>query len=170
MKTVSLQERVRQRLRQLVTKADVSHEALGKFIGVSRSHVTRMLNEDGAILLTHVENLCTFFQVSASELMAEPGSLIQPLTPLEASLLQYFRTMTEVQRHALLSVLDRSVQEPRTARRARLGRAELTEAQQLVIDLYERSNEQAKKGVLATLRGTAQQGDAERTTTRRTTE
>lgn len=162
VKTDSLQERVRSRLRQLVTAGNVSHDLLAEHVGVSRSHITRLLNENGAILLTHIEKMCVFFQVSPSELMVEPGSQIQPLTPMEAGLLQYFRHMTEVQRMGLMAVLDRSAQQATSRRRARLGRAELTEEQQLLVDLYARSPEQARRGILKTLRGTATIGDAER--------
>lgn len=158
----SLQERIRGRIRVLVERGGVPHERLGDFLGVSRSHVTRLLNEHGAIMLDHVEKFCEFFQVSPSELVTDEGSLFQEIKPLEAQLLALFREMTELQRHSLLSVLDRSAQQASVRRRARLGRSELTEEQQLVVDLYSRSNEQARGGILKTLRGTAVAGDAER--------
>lgn len=164
-----LQERVRARIRNLVTTREVGHAVLGKYLGLTRS-VTRLLNDEGqGIALQHIERVCDFFQVTASELMAESGALIQAITPTEASLLAYFRQLTEVQRMGLLAILDRSAQQPATQRRAKLGRTELTDEQQLLVDLYARSNEQARSGILKTLRGTAQSGDVERAT-RRTTE
>lgn len=158
-----LQERVRQRIRQLVLDGGVGHGLLASRLGLTRSAVTRLLNDEGAgIALQHIERVCEFFQLTASELMVEPGSLIQPVTPAEASLLRSFRHLTEVQRMGLLAILDRTTQQPTTRRRARLGRAELTEEQQLLVDLYARSNEQARSGILKTLRGTARLGDGER--------
>ena len=161
--SVKLQERLRHRLRRLVETNNVQLRVLGERLGLSPSGVGRILNEEGYnILLTHVEGFCEFFQITPSELMVEPGSLIQPIKPLEAQLLAHFRAMTELQRHSLLSVLDRSSSQPATRRRARLGRAELTEEQQLLVDLYARSPEQARGGILKTLRGTARLGDEER--------
>jgi transcriptional regulator with XRE-family HTH domain len=151
----SLQDRVRQRLRRLVEDGDVSHETLGKYVGLSRSAITRMVNADAAISLYYVEKFCEFFQITPAEFMVEPGSLIQPVAPLEAQLLMHFRAMTDLQRHSLLSVLDRREGQPQKRRASRLGHAELTEEQQLVIDLYARSEPQAREGVLKVLRGTA---------------
>lgn len=131
-------------------------------MGLSRSAVTRMVNNDAAISLYYLEKFCEFFQLTPAEFMVEPGSLIQPIAPLEAQLLTHFRAMTELQRHSLLSVLDSSPQQATRSRRARLGRAELTEEQQLLVDLYARSNEQARSGILKTLRGTAKDADGER--------
>lgn len=167
---LSLQERVRQRFKTLVESKHVSHEVLGKYLGLSRSGVTRLLgDEDTGFALQHIERLCEFFQITPAEIMADPGAVIVPIKPLEAQLLAHFRQMTELQRHSLLSVLDRSASVPEQRRRARLGRAELTEEQQLLVDLYARSPEQARGGILKTLRGTARLGDAERGQ-RRTTE
>jgi transcriptional regulator with XRE-family HTH domain len=151
----SLQDRVRQRLRRLVEDRDVSHQALGKYVGLSRSAVTRMVNGPAAISLDYLEKFCTFFQISIGEFMVEPGSLIQPIAPLEAQLLTHFRKMTELQRHSLLSVLDRREEVPVKRRASRLGHAELTDEQQLIVDLYARSDAQAREGVLKVLRGTA---------------
>ena len=155
MNKLSLQERVRHRLRQYVSDGNVSHEVIAKYLGVSRSHFTRLLNEDGAILLSHIEKLCEFFQITASELMAEPGAVIQPLSPLEAGIVDRFRKMTELERHSWMVVLDkREAEEPRKRRRARLGRAELSEEQQLLVDLFARvKRDGVREGVLQTLRG-----------------
>lgn len=160
---LSLQERVRQRFKTLVETKGVSHEILGKHLGLSRSGVTRLLgDEDTGFALHHIERLCEFFQVTPAEVVAEVGAVIVPIKPLEAQLLAHFRQMTELQRHSLLSVLDRSGSVPEQRRRARMGRAELTEEQQLLVDLYARSPEQARGGILKTLRGTARLGDEER--------
>lgn len=152
---VDLQDRVRQRLRSLVETGNVSHAILAKYVGLSRSFVTRIINADAAISLEHLAKFCEFFQITPSELLSEPGSLIQAISPLEAQLLIHFRNMTELQRHSLLAILDRRDVQPVKRRRARLGHVDLTEEQQLVIDLYARSETQAREGVLKILRGTA---------------
>lgn len=160
---LSLQERVRHRFKTMVESENVQHETLAKYLGLSRSGVTRLLNDEGSgFALHHIEKLCEFFQVTPAEVVADAYAVIQAVQPLEAQLLNHFRQMTELQRHSLLSVLDRSAQQPSTRRRARLGRAELTEEQQLLVDLYARSPEQARGGILKTLRGTARLGDEER--------
>ena len=164
-----LQERVRQRLKQLVTAKGVSHAVLAKFLGVSRSHVTRMLNEDGAILLTHVEKSCEFFQITPAEFMIEPETLIQPIQPIEAALLALFRQMTELERRSLLTILERPVytQAPH-AKKSRLGRAMLTVKEQELVDLYARvKRDGVREGILKTLRAVVRE-DAGQTKPRTT--
>lgn len=78
----------------------MSHEILGKYLGLSRSGVSRLLNDEGSgFAIQHIEKLCEFFQVTPAEILAEPGSLVQPIKPLESQLLGHFREMTELQRH-----------------------------------------------------------------------
>lgn len=157
-----LPERVLARIQRIVAEQGFTHEALAPHLGISASAVSKLLAGKNAIGLDHLDGFCTAFQMTPAEIVLEPDSLIQPLTPMEASMLKYFRAMTDVQRHGMLAILDRSAQEPRSTRRARLGRAELTEEQQLLVDLYARSPEQAQSGILKTLRGTARLGDEER--------
>lgn len=161
MSKVSLQERVRARLRDW--SKELTHSQIAAYFHVNRSSISKLLQENGPeITLEHIEGFQFLLQKSAAEMVTEPGSLWQEVKPLEAQLLRHFRSMTELQRHSLLSVLDRSSSQPTTRRRARLGRAELTEEQQLLVDLYARSSEQARGGILKTLRGTARIGDEER--------
>lgn len=163
MRAEPLQERVRQRFKDLAQQHGVPHETLANYIGVSRSQMTRLLNDEGSgFALPHVEKLCEFFQITPCEVMNLPSSLIQEVKPLEAQLLHHFREMTELQRQSLLTVLDRQMDQPRQHRRHRLGRAPLTDEQQLLIDLFARSNEQARSGILKLLRGSAKAGDTER--------
>lgn len=153
------QEMVRGRLRERTE----SQKALSDFLRLDASIIQRRLIEGGtALCLDFLDDVSTFYQMSVAEMCALPGSLWQEIKPLELQLLRHFREMTELQRHSLLAVLDRTAQEPRAKRRARLGRAELTEEQQLLVDLFARSNEQARSGILKTLKGTATLGDAER--------
>lgn len=153
------QEMVRARLRDRTPNLT----SLASFLKIDPSIIQRRMRDDGtALCLDFLDDVRAFYQMSVSEMCALPGSLWQEVKPLEAQLLYHFRQMTELQRHSLLSVLDRSAQQPATRRRARLGRSELTEEQQLLVDLYARSPEQARGGILKTLRGTAKLGDGER--------
>lgn len=153
------QEIVRGRLRDKTP----NYSTLARFLHANPSTVQKRLREGGPDLsLDWLDDVHAFYQMSVAEMCAIPGSLWQEVKPLEAQLLGHFRAMTELQRHSLLSVLDRSSSQPATRRRARLGHSELTEEQQLLVDLYARSPEQARGGILNTLRGTARLGDAER--------
>lgn len=164
-KTNKFQEMVRARLRERTP----NYSTLARFLRLEPSTIQKRLREGGpALCLDFLDDVSAFYQLSVSEMCALPGSLVQEIKPLEAQLLTHFRQMTELQRHSLLSVLDRSTSQPATRRRARLGRAELTEEQQLLVDLYVRSNEQARAGILKTLRGTARVGDGERDPKRET--
>lgn len=155
----TFQEMVRRRLRERTP----NYSTLARFLKADPSTIQKRLKEGGPDLsLDWLDEVRAFYQMSVSEMCALPGSLWQEVKPLEAQLLAHFRQMTELQRHSLLSVLDRSASEPERRRRARTGRAELTEEQQLLVDLYARSPEQARSGILKTLRGTARLGDAER--------
>ena len=153
---LSLQERVRSKLRDMVQRGNVPLEVLGTHLGLSRSGVSRILNEEGyAILLPHMETLCTFFQITPAELVAEPGAIIQPVQPIEAALLALFRQMTELERRSLLTILERPIytQSP-NAKRSRLGRAMLTAKEQELVDLFARvKRDGVREGVLKTLRG-----------------
>lgn len=161
------QEMVRARLRDRTPNLTT----LAKFLDVDPSTIQKRFVEGGtALCLDFLDEASRFYQMSVSEMTALPESLFQEVKPLELQLLTLFREMTEHQRIGLLSVLDRSRQQPRVTRRARTGRAELTQEQQLVVDLYTRSNEDARGGILKTLRGTAKAGDAEREMKRKTIE
>lgn len=154
-----LQERVRSRLRRLVQQKDVSHEVLAKFLGVSRSHVTRLLNEDGAIMLPLLEKFCTFFQLSAAEIVMDEGALIQPISAIEAAVLAHIRQMTELERRSLLTILERPIYAA-PSRQARMGRAMLSAMEQELVDLFARVQADAiREGVLRTLRGAVKHQD-----------
>src|SRR5690348_17195720 len=126
MTNQTLQERVRSRLKALVEQKDVSHETLAEYLGLTRSAVTRLLNDDGGIALQHIERLCEFFQITPAEFMVEPGAAIQPVKPLEAQLLRIFREMSELERRGLLDVLDRQPRAPQPGKRASRKPAQLS--------------------------------------------
>lgn len=153
------QEMVRARLREKTP----NYSTLARFLNTDPGTVQKRMKEGGTDLsLDWLDEVREFYQMTVSEMTALPGSLWQEVKPLEAQLLAHFRAMTELQRHSLLSVLDRSASVPLSRRRARTGHAELTEEQQLLVDLFVRSNEQARSGILKTLRGTSRIGDEER--------
>jgi len=161
MNRESLQARVRHRINTLVDQGDVSHVTLGDHLGLSRSAVTRLLNDKGGISLAHIEKLCAFFQITAAELMAEPDALIQPLKPIEAAIVSYLRQMSELERRSLLTLLERPAYQLAKGKRARLGRAMLSVKEQELIDLFARvKRDGVREGVLKTLRGAAQDSDA----------
>jgi transcriptional regulator with XRE-family HTH domain len=159
----SLQDRVRERIRALVDQKGVNHETLGNYLGLSRSAVTRLLNDDGGIALAHIERLCEFFQITPAELMVEPGAQIQPVSPLESTILVHVRQMTELERRSLLTLLDRHLTIT-TPRRAGLGRMMLTTREQELVDLFARSDDGAREGVLKVLRGSAAARQAQQKT------
>ena len=156
MLKLSLQERVRKKFRDLVEQAEVSHETLGQYLGLSRSGVSRLLNDDeNGFALHHIERLCEYFQVTTAEVFADPGSMIHAITPIESALLTYYRDMTELERRSWLTILDR----PRTiaAKSPRLGRAMLTLKEQELVDLFARvKKDGVREGVLRTLKGAAE--------------
>lgn len=155
MTRLPLQERVRQRVKQLVKTKEVSHAVLGKYLGVTRSHVTRMLNEDGAISLTHIEKICEFFQVTPAELVTDVGALIQPLSPLEAAILDVIRKMDRHRQHSLLDVLEwqRASTVPVKGPWGRADR--LTTEDAMVLSLYRalRDDPDAQAGIVMQMRG-----------------
>lgn len=154
MNRLPLQERVRQRLKQLVDAKGVSHARLGAFLGVSRSHVTRMLNEDGAILLPHVEKFCNFFQITAAELMTDPGALIQPLVPLEAAILDVVRKMDKLRQHSLLDILEWPAHSGAPVKRGRAPDHYLTSEEAMIVSLYRGMKDpDAQAGIVMQMRG-----------------
>lgn len=134
---------------------NVSAEMLGERLGLSRSGVSRILNEEGySILIPHIETMCEFFQITPSELVADPGSLVQVVKPIESELLAHFRSMSEVQRLGLLSLLERKAEKP-AATRTRYRPTQISAEQKQLWALFARSNAQAREGVLKILRGAA---------------
>lgn len=157
MSKVPLQELVRRRLKTLVDQKNVNHETIANYLGLSRSAVTRMLNDEGGgIALTHIERLCEFFQILPYELLSEPGAQIVPVTPIEAALLAHFRQMTELERRSLLTILERPIYAA-PDKKARLGRAILSPKEQELVDLFARvKKDGVREGVLRTLKGAAE--------------
>lgn len=155
----TLQELVRQRLRERTPNFSV----LARFLKTDPSTTQKKLKPGGASLcLDWLESVTAFYQMSVSEMCALPGSLWQEVKPDEAQLLAHFRQLTYTQQQGLLAVLEGRLAQPAKARRARWGRAELTEEHQTLVDLYVQSEPQAREGVMKVLRGTARKDRADR--------
>lgn len=150
------QEMVRARLREKTP----NYSVLAAYLkATDPSVIQKRLKEGGTNLnLAWLDEVSGFYQMSVSEMCAMVNSAWQEVKPLEAELLLLFRGMTELQRHSLLSILNRSEGQPEKRRKPRAGYKPLTEEQQLVIDLYARSEPKAREGVLKVLRETAKRG------------
>jgi len=151
------QELVRARLRERTP----NYSTLAAFLKADPSTIQKKLKEGGtALCLDWLDAVRPFYQMSVAEMCVTSDAGWQEVKPLEAQLLSLFRDMTELERRGLLDILDR---QPRpSSRRAKAGRAELTDEQQLVVDLYARSERQAREGVLKILRGTAKRDASQR--------
>lgn len=145
------QEMVRTRLRERTPNFTV----LAQFLKTDPSTIQKKFREGGtALCLDWLESVTAFYQMSVSEMCAHPNSSWQEIKPLEAQLLAVFREMTELEKRSLLDVIDRQPRQ-RVSRRQRPGHAPLTEEQQLLVDLFVRSEPSAREGVLKILRGSA---------------
>lgn len=161
-----LQERVRSRLREW--SADLTHQKIADHFHVNRSAITKLLAEDGsAITLDHIEGFTYLLQRSASEIVSEPGSLIQALTPMEAAIMDIVRKMDELGRHSLLKVLDW----PRSATVSkRAGRTpdHLSPEDAMVLSLYRgMEDSDAQSGIVMQMRGYVQAKQERRTEPKR---
>jgi DNA-binding Xre family transcriptional regulator len=164
-----LQERVRQRFKALVDEKGVSHEIIGNHLGLSRSAVTRLLNDEGSgFALPHIEKLCEFFQVTPSEIMAEPFSLIQAISPIEASILDIVRKMNELSRHSLLTVLEWPMRSSATVKRAGRTPDHLSPEDAMVLSLYRGMEDaDAQSGIVMQMRGYVQAKQTDRSEKKR---
>lgn len=147
----AFQEMVRDRLRARVDNAST----LARFLKETPSALTKRLTRGGpAIKLEFLDTLRTYFGGwTPAEMVAEPGSLIIPVTPIESALLTHFRQMTELERRSLLTILERPIYAA-PDKKARLGRAMLSPSEQELVDLFARvKRDGVRHGVLQTLRG-----------------
>lgn len=114
----TLRERIRARLLALMLDRGFQQKTLATATGLSTSHASKLLSGKTQITLDHLEQFCFALQVTPSELTAEPGALILPVSPLESALLDRFRRMSEHERLALMTVLDWRLKEtPKKKRR-----------------------------------------------------
>ena len=147
----AFQEMVRDRLRARVENAST----LARFLKQTPSAITKRLKRGGpALNLDFLDSLRPFFGGwTPAEMVAEPGSQIVPVTPIESALLAHFRQMTELERRSLLTILERPIYAA-PGKKARLGRAMLSPSEQELVDLFARvKRDGVRQGVLTTLRG-----------------
>lgn len=131
-------------------------EKLMPFLGMTDpSGVRKLLNGDNRISVAHIQGFCEAFGVTPCELVSPEGAPFVYLKESEPVLLKLFRDMDAHERHSLIVVLQSREPVATKPRRARAGHAELTEEQQLLVELYAQSDPQAREGVLKVLRGTA---------------
>ena len=150
-----LQERVRHRFKSLVESKGIQHDTLAKYLGLSRSGVTRLLNDEGSgFALHHIEKLCEFFQISPAEAVAEPHAIIQAVSPIEASILDIVRKMNELSRHSLLTVLEWPQRSGASVKRAGRTPDHLSPEDAMVLSLYRALDDaDAQSGVVMQMRG-----------------
>lgn len=153
-----LQERVRHRFKSLVESKGVQHDTLAKYLGLSRSGVTRLLNDEGSgFALHHIEKLCEFFQITPTEVVADTHAVIQAISPIEASILDIVRKMNELSRHSLLTVLEWPQRSGATVKRAGRTPDHLSAEDAMVLSLYRAMEDaDAQSGVVMQMRGYVQ--------------
>ena len=157
MKRVPLAERVRGRLNALIDQRGMSHEAIAPHLGVSSSAVSKLLSGKNAIGLDHIDGFCVALQVSAGELIAESGALIQAVSPIEAAILDIVRKMNELSRHSLLTVLEWPQRSGATVQRRGRIPDHLSPEDAMVLSLYRAMQDaDAQSGVVMQMRGYVQ--------------
>lgn len=159
-KVNEFQEMVRARLREQTRNIS----SLARFLGHQDNSVLykRLRRGGPALTLEFLDEARAFFQMSVAEMCVLPGALWQEIKPDEVQLLTHFRQLTYTQQQGLLAVLEGRLAQPAKARRAKWGRAELTDEQQQLVDLYIQNEPQAREGILKVLRGGAKRAGAER--------
>lgn len=164
-----LQERVRGRFKALVEARDIGHEQLGEYLGLSRSAVTRLLNDEGSgIGLQHIERLCEFFQITPAEIMADPGATIQAVSPIEAAILDLVRKMNDLSRHSLLTVLEWPTRSAVVMKRAGRTPDHLSSEDAMVLSLYRGiEDSDAQAGIVMQMRAFVQAKQDARTAKKR---
>lgn len=139
------QELVRARLRERTP----NFTALANFIGSDPSTIQKRLREGGtALCLDWLDEVRSFYQMSVAEMVREPGAAFQSVSPLEASLLDRFRKMTEAQRLSLMNVLDWRPELPSRSKRA----SRYTGDDALVVALYNAVAADVQAAVLQMMR------------------
>lgn len=115
---MSLHERVRLRLRDLIEAEGYTQREVGEHLQIDRTTVSRTLTEGGlAVTFDFLEGVSYLLQRMPQELIADPGSPVIVASPLEVQLVARLREMTELERQALLTVIDWRMPLPRGRRK-----------------------------------------------------
>ena len=145
MRVNKFQELVRARLRERTPNLST----LAEWLEVDRSIISNRLKEGGtALCLDWLDEVRSFYQMSVAEMVREPGAAFQSVSPLEASLLDRFRKMTEAQRLSLMNVLDWRPELPSRSKRA----SRYTGDDALVVALYNTVAADVQAAVLQMMR------------------
>jgi hypothetical protein len=156
MKLNTFQEMVRTRLRE----ATPNFSLLARFLKADPSTIQKRLKTGGsALCLDWLDEVSGFYQMRVAEMVTEPGAALQSVSPLEASLLDRFRKMTEMQRMSLMAVLDWRGEIP-----GKRGRPSHSHEDAMVLALYRAVAPDVQAAVLGLMREhpSAKQLDARR--------
>ena len=157
MRRVPLAELVRNRLNTLIAERGISHENIAPHLQIGASAVSKLLSGKNDISVEHLDGFCAALQVSAGELVAEPGALIQALTPVEAALVDVCRKMSDVHRHYLLAVLDWQRGSTPKSKRPTRSIDHLSYEDAMVLSLYRAlEDSDAQAGIVMQMRGYVQ--------------
>lgn len=102
-----LQELTRGRIRAACAALGLSQVRVAEYLKVDKSIVSRLFSTGGtALSLDFIEEVSALVQRLPAELVSDPAATVQSVTPVEAQLLGRLREMTDVQRAALVTVID----------------------------------------------------------------
>lgn len=140
----TFQEMVRTRLREHTPNFSL----LARFLKTDPSTIQKRLRPGGsALCLDWLDEVSGYYQMRVAEMVTEPGAALQSVSPLESSLLDRFRKMTEMQRMSLMAVLDWRGEIP-----AKRGRTAYGHEDALVVALYRAVAPDVQAAVLQMMR------------------
>lgn len=140
----AFQELVRSRLRELTP----NFSTLARFLKTDPSTVQKRLKPGGsALCVDWLDEVSGYYQMRVAEMVSEPGAVLQSVSPLESSLLDRFRKMTEMQRMSLMAVLDWRGDVPTTRSRKGYGHEDA-----MVVALYRAVAPDVQAAVLELMR------------------
>lgn len=140
----TFQEMVRTRLREHTP----NFSTLARFLKTDPSTIQKRLKPGGsALCLDWLDEVSGFYQMRVVEMVTELGAVLQSVSPLETSLLDRFRKMTEMQRMSLMAVLDWRGEVPVTRSRKAYGHEEA-----MVVALYRTVAPDVQAAVLSLMR------------------
>jgi transcriptional regulator with XRE-family HTH domain len=123
--SMSLNDRVRERLREIKAEKDVSHRDLAGFTGWSQAKVGQKLLGETEITLDELETLCFALGIQPTEAVRDRGlEFCAEMTPTELRLLELIRRLPRAAYDGLLHFMQvnpKAGAEPRGATKKRDG-------------------------------------------------
>ena len=104
-----LAAKLRRRLRTLLEDRGEPQIALARSVDLGKSQMSRILKYDehaGAVCITQVEGMSSFFTIPPSELLRTGEEETMSLTAQEHTLIEYFRLLPDEQKYSLVSFLE----------------------------------------------------------------